>query len=83
MTANESTLRLEEELDIETRWTTDSPQYQEALVLMSERQYRRALDTLELLVVQRLFELTKLGLSGTGPYEYHSTGSSVCFANDA
>lgn len=45
--------------------------------MMNERQYRRALDSLELLVVQRLFELTKLGMSGTGKYSgahifYHS-----------
>ena len=68
MAANESTLRLEEELNIESRWTINSPQYQEAIVLMTERKYRRALDSLELLVVQRLFELMKLGMSGTGVF---------------
>src|SRR5262245_40808849 len=66
LATNEETLRLEEELNIEIRWTPDSAQYREALVLITERQYRRALDTLELLVVQRLFELTKLGMNGIG-----------------
>jgi len=66
MAANEEVLRLEEEYQIETRWATDSPEYQEALVLMNERKYRRGLDSLELLVVQRLFELTKLGMNGEG-----------------
>ena len=68
MVANESTLQLEEELIIESRWTIDSPQYQEATAMMTERKYRRALDLLELLVVQRLFQLTKLGMSGTGVF---------------
>jgi len=66
MACNEDTLRLEEELNIEARWTPDSRQYQEALVLMNERKYRQALDSLELLIVQRLFELSKLGQNGLG-----------------
>jgi hypothetical protein len=66
LAVNEETLRLEEELNIETRWLPGSSQYDEAVVLMTERKYRRALDSLELLVVQRLFELTKLGMSGIG-----------------
>jgi hypothetical protein len=48
------------------RWTADTSQYKEALVLMNERKYRQSLDTLELLIVQRLFELTKLGQNGIG-----------------
>ena len=68
MAANKSTLWLEEELNIESRWTINSPQYQEAITLMTERKYRCALDSLELLVVQQLFELTKLGISGTGVF---------------
>lgn len=66
MAANEDTLRLEEELGIEVRWTTNSQPYKDAMALMTERRYRRALDNLELLAVQRLFELTKLGMSGVG-----------------
>ncbi|KAJ7603381.1 hypothetical protein DFH06DRAFT_1151911 [Mycena polygramma] len=54
----------EEEHNINQRWTPESKEYQDALVLMTERKYRRALDKLESLVVKRLFELTKLGMSG-------------------
>ena len=43
-----------------------SPEYQDALITMNERRYRCAVDSLERLVVQRLLELTKLGMSGVG-----------------
>jgi len=49
-----------------TRWTPESPAYKEAEKLLVERNYRRAVDNLEWLVVQRLFELTKLGMNGVG-----------------
>ncbi|KAJ7602643.1 hypothetical protein DFH06DRAFT_1276325 [Mycena polygramma] len=52
------------EHDILERWNPESKEYRDALVLMTERKYRRALDKLESLVVKRLFELTKLGMSG-------------------
>lgn len=51
---------------IEERWTPQMQSYKDAQVLLSERKYRRALDELERLVVQRLFEMTKLGMSGVG-----------------
>jgi len=57
---------IEEELEIEIRWEPGSPEYQNALILLKERKYRRALDRLERLIVQRLFELTKLGMSSVG-----------------
>ena len=60
----------EEEHDINKRWTADSKEYRDALVLISERKYRRALDKLESLVVKRLFEFTKLGMSGVGTSLY-------------
>ncbi|PPQ87091.1 hypothetical protein CVT25_001363 [Psilocybe cyanescens] len=41
-------------------------EYKEALVILRECKYRRALDDLERLVVQRLFEMKKLGMSGVG-----------------
>ncbi|KAH9931426.1 uncharacterized protein B0H18DRAFT_1083452 [Fomitopsis serialis] len=56
----------EKELDISVRWTPNSTEYQEACKLLTMRQYQRAVDELERLVVQRLFELTKLGMSGIG-----------------
>ncbi|KAH9923875.1 uncharacterized protein B0H18DRAFT_878327 [Fomitopsis serialis] len=52
----------EKELDISVRWTPNSTEYQEACKLLTMRQYQRAVDELERLVVQRLFELTKLGM---------------------
>ena len=63
---DEEILHFEEEHSIAERWVPGSPQYSEALTLLAERKYRRAIDTLERLVVQRLFELTKLGMNGVG-----------------
>jgi hypothetical protein len=65
---NAEVLRYEEEHDIVTRWAPTSKEYLEALTVVTERKYRRALDDLERLVVQRLFEITKLGMSGVGVY---------------
>ncbi|KAJ7101522.1 hypothetical protein B0H15DRAFT_769413 [Mycena belliarum] len=64
LTVQEGICRFEEEHGIEERWTTDSPQYQEALVVTTERRYQAALAEVERLVVQRLLELTKLNMSG-------------------
>ncbi|KAJ6456851.1 hypothetical protein C8R45DRAFT_1110650 [Mycena sanguinolenta] len=60
----EEVTRFEEEHGIAPRWTTGSKEYNDALLLTNERRYRRALDKLERLVVQRLLELTKLSMSG-------------------
>ncbi|KAJ6617355.1 hypothetical protein B0H10DRAFT_2434508 [Mycena sp. CBHHK59/15] len=62
----EGVCRFEEEHSIEERWTPDCKEYKDALVLTTERKYRTALAELERLVVSRLFELTKLGMSGIG-----------------
>ncbi|KAJ7679874.1 hypothetical protein B0H14DRAFT_3681713 [Mycena olivaceomarginata] len=62
----ETVCRFEEEHLIVERWTTSSEEYQAALGLMNERKYRTALAELERLVVSRLFELTKLNMSGVG-----------------
>jgi hypothetical protein len=56
----------EEEHEITERWISGSKNYEEALILLAERNYRLALDKLESLVVKRLFELTKLGMGGVG-----------------
>jgi hypothetical protein len=71
--SHERVLLVEEEVcdhkqehDIAERWGPGSSKYEEALVLLSERNYKLALDKLESLVVKRLFELTKLGMSGVG-----------------
>ena len=63
---NEEVLRYEETHNIEVRWAPTMQEYEDGLVVVRERKYRRALDDLERLVVQRLFEMTKLGMSGVG-----------------
>ena len=61
---NEEVLHYEEMHNIEIRWTPTMQEYEDGLVLVRERKYRRAVDDLERLVVQRLFEMTKLSMSG-------------------
>jgi hypothetical protein len=57
---------MEEKMVIEVRWTTESQEYKEAAELVATRRYRGAVNKLEELVVKRLFELTKMNMSGTG-----------------
>ncbi|KJA13225.1 hypothetical protein HYPSUDRAFT_123579, partial [Hypholoma sublateritium FD-334 SS-4] len=57
---------LELALNIEVRWTPATKEYQDALEYSATREYHRALDKLQRLVVQRLFELHKLNLNFTG-----------------
>lgn len=57
---------LEQSLGIPTRWTPDSEEYIDACKWAKERKYRLALDRLERLVIQRLFELQKANLVSTG-----------------
>jgi hypothetical protein len=51
---------------IANRWTPDMPEWKEASHYFATRDYQKALTRLEGLVVARLFELHKMGLSGTG-----------------
>ncbi|KAI0080203.1 hypothetical protein K474DRAFT_1590508 [Panus rudis PR-1116 ss-1] len=48
------------------RWTPSSPQYISTLEFMEERQYHKALEKVQRLVIQHLFELHKLNLAQTG-----------------
>jgi len=57
---------LEDHLNILTRWVPTQPEYIAIQKDMTIRKYRSALDELERLIVQRLFELTKLNIAGTG-----------------
>lgn len=57
---------MEVKMGIEARWTPADSQYMATLKYMSLRKYHRKLDHLQKLVVQRLFELHKLNLAGTG-----------------
>jgi len=64
----------EAELGIKSRWTPKSPEYQKIRTEIQLRDYRLALDHLEYLVVQRMFELSKLGMSGVGePFSSYTT----------
>ncbi|KAI0075055.1 hypothetical protein K474DRAFT_1685473 [Panus rudis PR-1116 ss-1] len=53
-------------MGITTRWFPGHPEYQEAAKYIAERKYRQALYKVQQLVVQRLFELHKLNVAGTG-----------------
>lgn len=64
--AEENVKRLEDALDIDIRWLPTSSEYKEMAAELVIRKYRRCLDNLERLVVQRLFELKKLGMNGLG-----------------
>ncbi|KAJ6583134.1 hypothetical protein DFH09DRAFT_912060 [Mycena vulgaris] len=59
----EEACRHEDLHGIENRWTPTSKEYGEVLLLMTERRYKQAVSDLERLVVGRLFEMTKLGMS--------------------
>ena len=67
----------EVDLGIEARWTPTSAEYQNTLVEMQLQDYRHALDHLEYLVVQWMFELSKLGMSGVGESLTSSTSLLV------
>ncbi|RXW14344.1 hypothetical protein EST38_g11508 [Candolleomyces aberdarensis] len=57
---------MELRLGLETRWDATMPQYHETLTYIKERRYHQALEGLQKVVVQRLFELHRLNLSGIG-----------------
>lgn len=57
---------METVMAIDRRWETSDREYKEALEYINTRKYRRALERLHKLVVQRLFELHKMNLSNTG-----------------
>ncbi|KAF7292672.1 hypothetical protein MIND_01165400 [Mycena indigotica] len=81
--AQEATLRFEEEHDISTRWTVNSPEYQSAALIMTEREYHTALSELERLTVARLLELTKLDMSGLAYKLRDKLNSSLRTRSDA
>ncbi|KAF9046183.1 hypothetical protein BJ165DRAFT_1345868, partial [Panaeolus papilionaceus] len=57
---------MEKRAGIAVRWTRDSEKWRETEQRVVLRQYQRSLDTLEGLVVARMFELTKMNMSQTG-----------------
>ncbi|KAJ7797030.1 hypothetical protein B0H14DRAFT_3093237 [Mycena olivaceomarginata] len=62
----EAVQELEEKLGISDRWTSESPQWTATVQQVKQKKYQKALDTVELLVVERIFELTKINQSQTG-----------------
>ncbi|KAJ7336988.1 hypothetical protein DFH08DRAFT_706012 [Mycena albidolilacea] len=57
---------LEEALEIEECWTATSPKWTAIVNEIKQRKYQLALDSLELLIVERIFELTKINQCQTG-----------------
>jgi hypothetical protein len=57
---------MEKRLNISDRWMPGSEKWKAAMEKVSMRQYQRCLDTLEGLVVARMFKLTKMNMSQTG-----------------
>ena len=57
-------LELEVQIGIVKQWTPNTHEYMETAWYIYEQQYHQALDHLQRLVVQRLFELRRLNLSG-------------------
>lgn len=51
-----------------TRWVPGDEKWVEVEEMVRKRSYRRALDHLEKLIIQRMFELAKCNMSGTGTY---------------
>ena len=65
-TALEDVEALEVQMGIDRRWTQTDSQFIETVQYINERSYRRALDKLHQLVVQRLFELHSMNVAQTG-----------------
>jgi hypothetical protein len=63
---NNELLDMEVRLHIEKRWDAFTPAYCETIERINQRQYLRALEEIQKLVVQRLFELHRLNLSNIG-----------------
>ena len=61
---------MEAMLGVDTRWVCEDPQFQKGLKYLVERTYHRALNKVHKLVIQRLFELHKLNIAGTGKLVY-------------
>ena len=55
-------------MGIEKQWDPLSPKYLEMLSYLATRKYQRALEELQQLVVQRLFELHRMNISATGEH---------------
>ena len=69
---NNLTIALREVSDLEAKLgltvplSPQHPKYQETLRYIQKWDFHRALDRVQALVVQRLFEMSKAGMAGTG-----------------
>ena len=61
-------LKLEVQMGIAKRWTLETTEYVETTCYICKRRYHQALNKLQRLVTQRLFELHRLNLSGIGQF---------------
>ena len=61
---------MEVSMGIEKRWDLLSPEYLKTLGYLSTRTYQHALEELQRLVIQRLFELHKMNISATGEFTF-------------
>jgi len=64
---------LERKLGVVEHWTCEQPEWGMAAVMVGKRRYQRCLDSLEGLIVARMFELTKMNLSQTAMYPFLSS----------
>jgi len=65
-------VEMEVSMGIDRRWDPTSPEYVETLGYLSTRTYQRALEELQWLVIQRLFELHKMNILATGEHSLYS-----------
>lgn len=72
----ETVQRYETRLGIRERWVRGSDEWSRHESMFRNRQYQRCLDDLERLVVSRMFELTKMNMSGTGKQRQDSNPRS-------
>ena len=66
MVAIDAVHDLEVKLNIERTWTEDDREYQDAARYLQHRDFHRALDRVQQLIVQRLFEMSKANIVGIG-----------------
>jgi hypothetical protein len=59
---------LEVRMGILDRWSPPNDKWKQAVAMVGKRRYQRCLDSLEGLVVARMFELTKMNMSQTGAW---------------
>jgi hypothetical protein len=56
-------------MGLDEQWSENDSEYQRTLKFIQNRTFIKAVDQLERLVVQRLFELSKANLAGTGTFQ--------------